>query len=99
MGRARCYRAAAAAAGAACVAGAVLAGAASAATQQFKAVVEFSALHECTRELVEGDTRVHVAITTSENPDGSTHVRVHQQTHGAAIDKRLNCRRDREWQA
>jgi hypothetical protein len=85
MRRARFQRAAAVAAGAVCVAGAVLAGAASAATQQFKAVVEFSAMHECTRELVEGDTRVHMVITTSENPDGSTHVRVHQQTHGQSL--------------
>lgn len=65
--------------------GSLFAGVASAETQTFKAVVEFSAIHECTRELVEGETRVHMVITTSENPDGSTHVRVHQRTHGQTL--------------
>ena len=63
----------------------LFAGPASAETQTFRAVVEFSAMHECTRETVEGDTRVHMVITTSENPDGSTHVRIHQQTHGQTL--------------
>jgi hypothetical protein len=67
------------------VVGSLFAGVASAETQTFKAVVEFSAIHECTRELVEGETRVHMVITTSENPDGSTHVRVHQRTHGQTL--------------
>ncbi len=67
------------------VVGMLLAGGASAETQTFKAVVEFSATHECTREVVEGETRVHMVITTSENPDGSTHVRIHQQTHGQTL--------------
>ena len=48
-------------------------------------MVEFSVAHECTRELVQGETRVHMVITTSENPDGSTHVRIHQQTHGQSL--------------
>jgi hypothetical protein len=34
---------------------------------------------------VEGDARVHFVITTTENPDGSTHVRIHQQTHGQTL--------------
>ena len=48
-------------------------------------MVEFSTIHNCTGEPVEGDTRVHMVITTSENRDGSTHVRVHQQTHGQSL--------------
>jgi hypothetical protein len=61
------------------------AGTASAETQTFKGIVEFSAMHRCTGEEVVGETRVHMVITTSENPDGSTHVRVHQQTHGQTL--------------
>jgi hypothetical protein len=71
---------------AASVVGALLAGAASAETQTSKIVVEFSAIHQCTGEPVEGETRVHMVITTSENPDGSTHVRIHQQTHGQSLE-------------
>lgn len=65
--------------------GGLFAGTASAETQTFKTVVEFSATHQCTGEEVVGETRVHMVITTSENPDGSTHVRVHQQTHGQTL--------------
>ena len=61
---------------------AVFAAAGSAATETFKFEVVYSAQHPCTLEPVEGDTRVHMVVTTTENPDGSTRVRVHQHTHG-----------------
>lgn len=67
------------------VVGAFGAGPASAETQTFKEDVEFSTMHQCTGEEVVGETRVHMVITTSENPDGSTHVRIHQQTHGQTL--------------
>ena len=68
------------------VAGGLLAGGAAAETETFTTIVAFSSQHPCTGEPVEGDARVHMVITTTENPDGSTRVRIHQQTHGQSLE-------------
>ena len=67
------------------VVAALVAAAAPAATETSTFVIEFSAVHPCTGEPVEGDTRVHVVVTTTENPDGTTRVRTLQQTHGHSL--------------
>ena len=61
--------------------GAILAPLALAAAATDKYEIEFARQHECTREVVEGDTLVHTVMTTSQNPDGSIHVRVRQHGH------------------
>ena len=67
------------------VAAVLAAGAAPAATETFKAEVEFSTTHACTLEGVNGNTRVYIVISTTENPDGSIRVRIHQHTHGQTL--------------
>lgn len=47
--------------------------------------VEFASQHPCTEELVEGDTTVHMTITTTNNPDGTMTVKVKQHTHGQQL--------------
>lgn len=79
------FLAAAAVTAVASIAAAVQAENAWAETQTFKFDIEFSREHECTREPVVGDTRVHMVVTTTDNPDGSMHVRVHQQQHGQSL--------------
>ena len=66
-------------------AAAVLAGGAPAATETFTEKIEMAQIHPCTLEPVEGDGRVHLVMTTTTNPDGSTRVRVLQQTHGQTL--------------
>jgi hypothetical protein len=67
------------------VAAAVLVRGAPAATSTQMFVIPFSTTHQCTHEQVEGDTRVLLVVTTSDNPDGSIHVRTHQRTHGQTL--------------
>lgn len=62
-----------------------LSGTASAETQTFHEEVQFSSTHPCTGELVEGDTKVKMTITTTNNPDGTMTVGIHQHTHGQQL--------------
>jgi hypothetical protein len=54
-------------------------------SQQHHEEVEFASDHPCTREFVEGDTKVKMTITTTDNGDGTTTVHVHQHTHGQQL--------------
>lgn len=56
-----------------------------AATQTFEEEVEFAGDHPCTHEPLEGDQRVHMTITTTDNPNGTMTVRIHQHTHGQQL--------------
>ncbi|HYO61097.1 MAG TPA: hypothetical protein VEU29_04290 [Actinomycetota bacterium] len=47
--------------------------------------VVFASQHPCTEEPVEGDTKVKMTITTTENSDGTTTVKVRQHTHGQQL--------------
>jgi hypothetical protein len=51
-------------------------------TQTFKEEIAFESLHPCTLEPVAGMGTVHLIITMTDNPDGSTHVRIYQHTSG-----------------
>jgi hypothetical protein len=54
-------------------------------TQTHQEEVEFASEHPCTREIVEGDTKVKMTITTTDNGDGTTTVHVRQHTHGQQL--------------
>lgn len=54
-------------------------------SETFHEEVEFASEHPCTREIVEGDTKVKMTITTTDNGDGTTTVDVHQHTHGQQL--------------
>lgn len=54
-------------------------------SESYKEEVEFASDHPCTREIVEGDTKVKMTITTTDNGDGTTTVDVHQHTHGQQL--------------
>jgi hypothetical protein len=47
--------------------------------------VEFATEHECTGEIVEGDTKVRMTINTTENSDGTTTVHTKQHTVGSQL--------------
>lgn len=61
----------------------LLANPAPAATYQEE--VQFSSTHQCTQEPVEGDTKVRMTITTTENSDGTTTVHTKQHTVGSQL--------------
>lgn len=61
----------------------LVAGPASARTSHFE--IEFSDEHDCTHELVSGDTRVTIWMDQTDNPDGTTTVTVRQHTHGSDL--------------
>jgi hypothetical protein len=44
--------------------------------------VDFVNPHECTLELVQLEGRFHLVTTTTQNANGSYHIRVHQNTQG-----------------
>jgi hypothetical protein len=54
-------------------------------SESYNEEVEFASEHPCTREIVEGDARVRMTITTTENDDGTTHVHITQHTHGQQL--------------
>lgn len=54
-------------------------------SETYKDEVEFASEHPCTREVVEGDTKVKMTITTTDNGDGTTTVDIHQHTHGQQL--------------
>lgn len=47
--------------------------------------VVFASQHPCTQEPVEGDTKVKMSITTTDNGDGTTGVHIRQHTHGQQL--------------
>lgn len=47
--------------------------------------VEFATEHECTGEIVEGDTKVRITVNTTENSDGTTTVHTKQHTVGSQL--------------
>lgn len=47
--------------------------------------IEFAAVHNCTGETVEGDTKVRITIDTTENSDGTTTVHSKQHTVGSQL--------------
>lgn len=47
--------------------------------------VVFASQHPCTEEPVEGDTKVKMTITTTENSNGTTSVKIRQHTHGQQL--------------
>jgi hypothetical protein len=47
--------------------------------------IEFASEHECTGEVVEGDTKVRITINTTENSDGTTTVKTKQHTVGSQL--------------
>lgn len=47
--------------------------------------VVFASIHPCTKETVEGDTKVKMTITTTENSNGTTTVKIKQHTHGQQL--------------
>lgn len=47
--------------------------------------VEFASVHNCTGETVQGDVFVHMTITQTANPDGTTTVSIKQHTHGQQL--------------
>lgn len=47
--------------------------------------IEFSSVHNCTGEPVEGDTKVRITINTTENSDGTTTVNTKQHTVGSQL--------------
>jgi hypothetical protein len=51
-------------------------------TQTFKEEIAFDSVHPCTLEPVAGIGAVHLIITMTDNPDGSTHVRIYHHTSG-----------------
>lgn len=53
--------------------------------ETFHEEVEFAAVHDCTGETVEGDTKVRVTFTTTENSDGTTTVHTKQHTVGSQL--------------
>lgn len=61
----------------------VFAGPASAET--YHEEIEFASQHECTQETVEGDTKVNITVTTTENSDGTTTVKTKQHTVGSQL--------------
>lgn len=54
-------------------------------TQTFEEEIEFAGDHPCTLEPLQGDTRVRMTITTTNNPNGTMTVRIHQHTHGQQL--------------
>lgn len=47
--------------------------------------VVFASQHPCTEEPVEGDTKVKMTITTTENSNGTMSVKIRQHTHGQQL--------------
>jgi hypothetical protein len=56
-----------------------------ASAETFREEIEFANVHNCTGETVQGDVWVKMTITTTDNGDGSTTVRIHQHTHGQQL--------------
>lgn len=56
-----------------------------AAAETYHEEVEFATTHPCTQEPVEGDTKVKMTINTTNNPDGTMGVTIHQHTHGQQL--------------
>jgi hypothetical protein len=47
--------------------------------------IEFSDVHDCTGEPIEGDTKVRITVDTTDNADGTTTVKTKQHTVGSQL--------------
>lgn len=47
--------------------------------------IEFSDVHDCTGEPVEGDTKVRITVDATDNGDGTTTVKAKQHTVGSQL--------------